>query len=93
MNAQLAFENFRHLRLKYLCHEVFGKTECIKGKAGQVGSVTCVESVDKSRIFNLKMVSLNEQSLEVIFETLDYKEPAAHINCEHEGVHGEHVLC
>lgn len=34
MNAQLAFENFRHLRMKFLCHEEYGKSETIKGKSG-----------------------------------------------------------
>ena len=89
MNAQLAFENFRHLRMKFLCHEVFGKSECIKGKSGQIGSVSYVESLDKKRIYELRLVSLNEQKLEVVFETLDYKEPFDSQNV-HEGEHQHH---
>ena len=61
--------------MKFLCHEVFGKSEVIKGKSGQIGSVSFVESIDKKRVYELRLVSLNEQKLEVVFETLDYKEP------------------
>jgi hypothetical protein len=94
MNAQLAFENFRHLRMKFLCHEVFGKSEVIKGKSGQIGSVSFVESLDKKRAYELRLVSLNEQKLEVVFETLDYKEPFdpkhVHIEGEHQHHEGDH---
>jgi hypothetical protein len=37
--------------------------------------VSFVESIDKKRVYELRLVSLNEQKLEVVFETLDYKEP------------------
>ena len=41
----------------------------------------------------MRMVSLNETKLEVIFETEDYKEPADHKDCHHEGAHGEQIIC
>ncbi len=34
-----------------------------------------VETQDKKRIYELRLVSLNEPKLEVVFDTLDYKEP------------------
>jgi hypothetical protein len=33
-NAELIFENFRHLRANFMCPKIYRKTEWIKGKSG-----------------------------------------------------------
>lgn len=48
-----------------------------------------VETQDKKRIYEQRLVSLNEPKLEVVFESLDYKEPFD-TKCVHEGEHHKH---
>lgn len=48
-----------------------------------------VETQDKKRIYEQRLVSLNEPKLEVVFESLDYKEPFD-TKFVHEGEHMHH---
>ena len=77
-NAELTFENLRHLRASFLCPKLYGKTEWIKGKSGQIGSVQYQELADRSRSYELKIVGINEHKKVLDIETLDYREPYAH---------------
>ena len=77
-NAELTFENFRHLRATLLAPKIYSKCEWIKGKSGQIGSVQYQEFADRSRSYEIKIVGISEQKKVLELETLDYREPFAH---------------
>ena len=83
-NAELTFENFRNLRATMLCPKIYRKSEFIKGKPGQVGSVQYQEFMDRSRSYEIRITGVNEYKRTLNLETIDYREPYSHTcHCPH----------
>ena len=77
-NADLTFENLRHLRCTMMAPKIYRKGEWIKGKSGQIGSVQYQEFMDRSRSYEIKIVGINESNKTLVLETSDYREPYSH---------------
>ena len=95
-NAELTFENFRHLRVTMLAPKIYRKGEWIKGKSGQIGSVQYQEFMDRSRSYEIKVIGVNEANKTLVLETCDYREPYSHTcHCPypHHRVGGDEPHC
>ena len=53
----------------------YKKHEYIKGKPGVIGSVFLLEEREGERVYEYKIISINEAKRKLMLETVDYKEP------------------